>query len=422
MKSSSSLRDLLVILFKYKYRIIIVLLATLATVTIGTILCTPIYETSSTLMVKFGREYIYLEMGDSATPYNYFNREGIVNAEIEILVSRDLQEKCINTIGIDNLYPDILNAPSQDLPVIELALQKFGENLTAQGDKNTSIIHVSFQHPNPQLAARTVNLMVDLFREKHLETFSDPKTAAFLLEKMTTYRKRLNESEEQIENFKKKYAAFSIKEQQRLMLQQRSDLESSLKINQSQIIELKEKLKSLEKQMQAKSESRTLYSETELKRKSEVSRGIEDEIVKCKAELSSQEVKTDVLLRQIKEVDNSLQDLTNQEKELQNLERELAINEQNFQTYEKKVEEARISDEMDRLKMTNIRVVQPAVTPTIPVMPRKGLNIAIGFVLGLFGGLGLAVFQAYLDQGFNTREGVEKRLGLPVLISIAYKE
>ena len=72
--------------------------------------------------------------------------------------------------------------------------------------------------------------------------------------------------------------------------------------------------------------------------------------------------------------------------------------------------------------MTNIRVIQDAIVPIMPVMPRKGLNIAIGFALGLFGGLGLAVFQEYVNQGFNTKDSVEKRLGLPVLTAVAYKE
>ncbi len=422
MKSSASLRDFLVILFKYKYRISIVLTVTLATVIIGVMLWPPVYEASSTLLVKFGREYIYLDIGESGTPYNYFNREGIINAEIEIFISRDLQEKCIKTIGIENLYPDLLEISSEDLSPQELALRKFGENLSAQGNKNTSIIYVSFRHSDPKIAAESLNLLVELFKEKHLETFSDPKTSAFLVEKMTGYQTLLNKSGKKIESFKKKYAAFSLKEQQRLLLEQRSDLDLARKTNQSQITELKEKLASLESQMKAKSGSSTLYSDTELKRKSEIYKGIEDTIIQSKAELSSQKAKTAVILRQLKEIEKTLQTLINQEKELQNLEREFAINEQNYLTYEGKVEEARILDEMSRLKMTNIKVVQEAVAPTTPVLPRKGLSIAIGFFLGLFGGLGLAVVQEYLNQGFNTRESIEKRLGLPVLNAIAYKE
>ncbi len=422
MKSSDNLRDFLVVLFKHNYGISFVLLATLATVTIGTLLLTPIYEATSTLLVKFGREYIYLDIGESGTPYNYFNREGIINAEIEILLSRDLQEKCISAIGIENLYPKLIEEPPEDSPIMEVALKKFGESLVAQGNKNTSIIRISFQHPNPELTAKTVNSLIDLFKEKHLETFSDPKTSSFLEEKMAEYQTRLNSSEDNMEAFKKKHGAFSLKDQQRLLLEQRSDLRLALKTNQSMIAELKERLASLETQKKTRYDSTTLYSETALKRKSEVYKGIENTIIQSKAELHSQNAKAVILRRQLKEIDKDLQRLTLREQELRELERELTGNEQNYLTYKSKLEEARILDEMERRKMTNIRMIQAATVPLAPILPRKGLNIAIGFALGLFGGLGLAIFKEYASQGFNTRENIEKRLDLPVLTAVAYKK
>lgn len=56
--TSSSLRQFLAILFKHKRSCTLVFLAVMATVTIGTYIQPPTYETSASVMVNFGREYI----------------------------------------------------------------------------------------------------------------------------------------------------------------------------------------------------------------------------------------------------------------------------------------------------------------------------------------------------------------------------
>ena len=72
--------------------------------------------------------------------------------------------------------------------------------------------------------------------------------------------------------------------------------------------------------------------------------------------------------------------------------------------------------------MTNISVIQAASVPAKPIKPRKALNIALGIILGAFSGLGLAFFSEYMNQGLSTPESAERRLGLPVLGTVPYKE
>ena len=95
------------------------------------------------------------------------------------------------------------------------------------------------------------------------------------------------------------------------------------------------------------------------------------------------------------------------------MKRELAANERNYKTYLEKVEEALISDDLNRLKMTNISVIQGASVPAKPIKPKKALNIALGIILGAVSGLGLAFFSEYTNQGLSTPESAERRLGLP---------
>lgn len=63
----------------------------------------------------------------------------------------------------------------------------------------------------------------------------------------------------------------------------------------------------------------------------------------------------------------------------------------------------------------NIRIVDPAITPKIPVLPRKLINLVIGIIGGAFIGLLLAFLMEFLDQTIKTSEDLEKKLGLPFL-------
>lgn len=56
-----------------------------------------------------------------------------------------------------------------------------------------------------------------------------------------------------------------------------------------------------------------------------------------------------------------------------------------------------------------------AEVPERPARPRVALNIALGVIVGLVMGVGLAFFIEYLDTSVKTMEDVESLLGVPVL-------
>ena len=64
--------------------------------------------------------------------------------------------------------------------------------------------------------------------------------------------------------------------------------------------------------------------------------------------------------------------------------------------------------------VVKLTVIHPAATPTSPIKPSKVLNIGLGFVLGLLGGVGIVVLREVLD---NTVKGPAdfEPLGVPVL-------
>lgn len=452
----SSIRDVLIILFKYKHLIVTVFFVIVAAVTTVTFLLTPIYEAKSSILVKFGREYMYRsEVGTLS--FQSFNQGEAIRSEIEILTSTGLIKKLIETMGVNILYPDISIGPLQRMTPIQAAALKLEKDISVRNVKKSNVIEVSIQNQNPIVAAKAANLLIEFFREKHLEVLSSPQSS-FLEQQKKTYKQKLKGSEDRLEAFKRKHSIYSLDEQRSLLLIQRIELDTSLKTAQNRIQELKHLLFSPHnsavmisreipfhveaERFQLISDAKAKLLALRLKEQGLLVKYMENnrlvinvrkeiQIVKefienqenifIDAEMISLEAKANGLKVQLENQENEIRDIDMREKSLHILRRNVATNEKNYEIYQKKYEEARISEDMDRQKIANISVIQEATAPVKPVKPRMVLNIVLGIILANLVALGFAFMAEYFSQVLSTPERAERRLKLPVLTTISHK-
>ena len=82
------------------------------------------------------------------------------------------------------------------------------------------------------------------------------------------------------------------------------------------------------------------------------------------------------------------------------------------------MEEAKVDLVVQKQNMSNIKILQPATYPRLPIATRKYRNLALGIFLGFFGSIGLAFVSEYVDHSIRSKEDIEKRLQLRMLVSI----
>lgn len=149
-----------------------------------------------------------------------------------------------------------------------------------------------------------------------------------------------------------------------------------------------------------------------------VHQALRTRVLHAQAELEGTRVRYEALERQGSSDRQVIDDLNEKSFALEKLNREVKSAEEAYLLYRRKFEEARISAAMDQEKIVNVSIVQPAQKPLKAVSPKKMVNLMIALILGLVGGVGLALLLEYFDHTFTTGLDVERRLNVPHLASI----
>jgi uncharacterized protein involved in exopolysaccharide biosynthesis len=144
----SSLRDFLHVLFKRKVQILLFFFATVCTVTIGTFLMKPTYEATSQILVKIGRENLYVPTVPNSgnNPVINVNREEQLNSEIEILKSPSLATEVVKALGPGTLYRGIGRPESRLFGESEAIITHpdfAGGSSRVEASKKTSVLRQS---------------------------------------------------------------------------------------------------------------------------------------------------------------------------------------------------------------------------------------------------------------------------------------
>src|SRR4030042_1734972 len=449
-KREIHLRDYLRIVYKRRYTVYTFFVIVFVVVLIGTLSSTPIYRASTKVIIE------KVEPSNLSMMYPYFMPYDpeFYETQYQLIKSTSVAKKVMNMLSLDKTYESYFKGNTKrssdnkidDAQRINMLANVISGGISVSPIKNSKIVNISYTSTNPEFATLVVNSVAKAYIEEMLEMkMSYTKYAldwmtkkadeeklklekaekalqqymrdndivtlqnkvAITPEKLTEFNAQLIRAEtrrKELEALYSKVKDTSIKKAETIPA---IASDSTLQSLRSEILKAEQNIEDISKKfgkkhptlIRAKEEINVLNE----KRDQQTRRVIES--IKNEYELARS---NEVSLRSALSVTKG-EALNLNEKFIQYgvLTRDVETSRQLYDALIKKVKEQSVTEE---IRTVNVWVVEKAEKPASPVKPRKSLNILLGLIVGLLGGIGLAFFIEYLDNTIKPPEDVETRL------------
>lgn len=457
-----------------KYRLLI-LGAFVAAMVIGvaaTLLMTPIYSSSVTLQID--REAARILNVDEVQPQeSMIQGEEFFQTQYGLMRSRSLAERVVDSLGLassDAFLEQMGETPperegsaaTQAWQRREKVLEVIKDNLGVSPIRGSRLVMISFESPDPQLAARVVNAYAENFIQSNLDRKYESSSYAreFLEDRIAQTKARLEESERALVAYASSQQIINLRESnapdgetQSLAGMDLAALNGALGEARAERIAAEEKWRqaagaslmtipdvlqnaAIQRLTEERAKIRAEYEE-----KLRVFQPEFPEMVQLKARMDEQDVQIQALATGIR---NSLRgDYTvalNRERSLATgveglktdvldlrgrtvqyniLQRELDTSRTLYDGLLQRYKEVGITG---GVAANNISIVDRAIAAEDPSKPQLLVNLALAALLGLGLGILAAFVMEALDETLASPDDVESKLGMPLLAVIPLLE
>lgn len=328
--------------------------------------------------------------------------------------------------------------------------------LEVQQVKDTRLIEIGFTHPDPQVAAKVVNTIAEIFVLTNLDkkTETNSSTGVFLQRRIAELQSEIRSGEEKLINYAKNNQILTLDASQNTVVDrlvglnkqlleaenERKLTEAAYRVNQEPGVadaaaadntkELEAKLSDL-KQKRDQLQVDNTEEWPELKEVQSQIAGLEKQITDAHSRSKQNESKlVETRYHQALDRERALRKSFDEQRGTTLAQNEAAINyriiqqeiETNKSLLEGLLQRSKENDVSAAGTQNNIHVVDFAPTPKLAVGPKRLQVIAVAFLLSLTLGVGLALFLEYLNDTIDTPNDVEKALHVPALAVIPLVE
>jgi succinoglycan biosynthesis transport protein ExoP len=452
MPREPHLLDYVIILRKHQWLILTFLLTVVTVVTISSFKMKPVYQAAARVEVDKESQNT-LPFSDSNAYDEYVDSEAYLETQIKILESETLALQTIKSMDLAR-YPEFGGTPGTAAveqggafkrPAI---LSAFLGRLSVSRIPNSRLVEVRFEGEDPELAAQVVNAHLQNYIEQNFRSKYDATTQAstWLSAELEELRIKVEKSEDARLGYERENQIWQIDEKQDITTQKLGDLSKAVTEAQTDLAQ-KEALYRMATSGNVDalpaSRDNTVVQDL-LKRKSD----IDAQYAEAVNQYGPNYPKVQRLAAQRKEIDDNLasarsttvesiqveyntarshvgllqEALDKQKSEANDLAEKLVQYhilqhdaESNKQLYDGLLQKLKEAGITAGLRSSNIRVVDPALVPTSPSRPQKARNILLALLIGLVGGIGLAIFREYLDNTVKSPDDIQALTGLPSL-------
>jgi succinoglycan biosynthesis transport protein ExoP len=446
------LYDYLLILRKHQWLILSFTLAVVTIVSIATFRMQPVYV--ATTRIEIDRENANILPFQGTDSYDVMmDLENYIETQSKILTSETLALQTIRIVG--SAAPPGTSDPSQAVLTGSLANQQrppelagFLGSLSVKRVPNSRLLDVSFEATNALQAAQMVNAhiknYIDQNRRSHYQSTTEATT--WLTDQLDELRIKVKNSEDARLEYEKKNQIWELDDKQNITTQRLADLNKELtqaqndRMNRQSLFEFAKSGEidsvpqirdnsAVQDLIRKRAEAAALYNDalaqygpnfpkvqrlqaqlSELD--ANVAREKKSVVGRLESEFREARQREDLLTRTLDQQKIEANRMAELMVQYNILKRDAEANKSLYDGLLTKLKEAGISA---ALQSSNIRVVDPAMVPSTPARPAKARNIALAFLVGLVGGIGLALIREYMDNTVKTPDDIETLSRLPSL-------
>jgi succinoglycan biosynthesis transport protein ExoP len=448
------LYDYLLILRKHQWLILSFLLTVVTIVSIATFRMQPVYV--ATARIEIDRESTNFLPFQGQDSYDYFvDLDNYIETQSKILASESLALQTIRSSGLAGNPQFGSSTPSDAVATGSLANQKrppelgaFLASLSVKRVPNSRLLDVSFESTDPQLAARVVNAHIENFIQLNFRSKYEAtkRASTWLADQLSELKVRVEKSEDDRISYERQNQIWELDDKQNITTQRLSDLNKELTEAQTDRMK-KEALYDFAKSgnmdgvpqmrddsvlqdlLKKRADLQTQYSDglnqygpnfPKVQRIQAQIKEVDQLVEKEKKNVVDQlgndykaaSQRESLLMRAMDEQKAEANVMSERLVKYNILKRDAEANKALYDGLLTKLKEANIAV---GLNASNIRVVDPAMIPSSPSRPAKSRNIALSILVGLVGGIGLALLREYLDNTVKTPDDVETLARLPSL-------
>jgi capsular exopolysaccharide synthesis family protein len=466
-------------LLRHRWIVLACLVSTLAATAAWTFMSRPVFSATATLriereeprVVKFD-EVVKSDPTEDYyhTQYQVLQSRSLAAAVIGALRLADhpeFQDRDRGVIDIARQWvqrqlqrlgpaaPPVESAARDELGVVSPVTDYFLSRLVVEPVRNSRLVRLSYESYHPDTAARVANTLADTFIARQLQdkTGATRYASDFLGQQLNEAGGRLEQAETRLQTFLRNNEIFFLSdntnrtgEQQDLITQQLGQLSDALLKARAERIGKESHYTQavghdgnsipavLASPVVARLKEELAKSEAEYRRLEQIFKPeyprmeqLQRSIMELRAQLSRESVRIldglDADYRAAVRAERQLEKAIDGHQQLARtlgakmpqysvLRRDVDTNRQIYISLLTRLKETQVSS---ALITSNIYSVDRAEIPISPSRPRKTLNLFLGLVVGMFGGVALAFLVEYLDTTVKDPNDIQTVLRVPAL-------
>lgn len=442
-------------LLKWKWSAAFFFIVAVSAVTIYSFVIPPVYTSTGSIWIEDNPRILPFDDVES------FGPDTSLQSQAQLLLSRTL---AWDTISKLKLYenPDFVKTQGknaepldpQDLGFREALIESFLKRLSVMPLERTSLVMVRFDSHDPMLAASALNTLfegyIDMMVRKRFS--ATEKASEFLNTQISELRTEIESKEKDLNQYGSEKDILPLTASEASAVSGIGDINKALTeatlervnklnyYNQLKTDPLGRISDSSEGGLIQRLREQYLNLKREYATKLSIVRPEYPDMQRLKTELDSAtealEIETQNLIQNaLNDYQNALQKEQSLQKLLSNKKNEayransnavlynsLRIELENkkalLESLSKRQSETDVSSRLKGLEALNVWIIDKASYPLWPSSPKKKKNVAMGFILGLVGGIGLALGLEFLNNTVKTSKDVLSAIGVPTLGSI----